>query len=134
MNVLLSIKPKYVEKILDGKKKYEFRKQIPKRYDDIDRVYIYSTSPEKKIVGYFTLDEIIEAEPKKLWGECKDYSGIEKDKFFQYYEGREKGFAIKIDEIEEFKEPLNPYTNFENFNAPQTFYYTEQDYVDKRNN
>ena len=48
-DVLLSIKPKYVREILDGTKQYEFRKQI---FRDRSRetVFIYSSSPEKKIV------------------------------------------------------------------------------------
>jgi len=31
MNVLLSMKPRYVEKVLSGEKKYEFRKRIWKK-------------------------------------------------------------------------------------------------------
>ena len=31
MNIILSIKPKYVDKILSGEKRYEFRKQISTR-------------------------------------------------------------------------------------------------------
>jgi len=30
-SILLSIKPKYVQKIIEGSKKYEFRKQIFKK-------------------------------------------------------------------------------------------------------
>jgi len=43
-DVLLSVKPEYAEKILDGKKKYEFRRAIFKR-NDIEKIYIYSSSP-----------------------------------------------------------------------------------------
>ena len=58
MTVLLSIKPDYVEKILDGSKKYEFRKIIFN--DNIQRIMIYSSSPVKKIVGFFRRGQIIE--------------------------------------------------------------------------
>ena len=51
MNALISIKPKYVEEIINKNKKYEYRKSIFKK--DIDKVYIYSTRPNKQIVGYF---------------------------------------------------------------------------------
>ncbi len=49
MDVLLSIKPKFAEAIIDGRKRYEFRKsKFAKK--DINRVYIYSIYPVKKIV------------------------------------------------------------------------------------
>ena len=49
MNVLISIKPKYIEKIKQGIKTFELRKRIFKNYDKINTIYIYSTSPIKKI-------------------------------------------------------------------------------------
>lgn len=134
MNVLLSIKPKYVEKILDGEKRYEFRKKGFKNPEEVDKIYIYSTSPEKKIVGYFVLDEMIEDKPENLWKRYKDHSGIEKEDFFEYYKGKEKGVAMKINRIEGFKEPIDPYENLSDFAAPQSFYYVEEDYSKLKNN
>ncbi len=43
MNVLLSIRPKYVEEIIKGNKRYEFRKSIFKK--NVEEVWIYATSP-----------------------------------------------------------------------------------------
>ena len=48
MYVLMSIKPKYVEKILSGEKKYEYRKTLLKK--DVESILVYSTSPVKKVV------------------------------------------------------------------------------------
>ena len=66
MKVLLSINPEYVEKIFSGEKKYEFRRNIFKR-KNIKSIIIYSTSPVKKVVGEFYIEEIIEDLPEKLW-------------------------------------------------------------------
>lgn len=44
--ILLSIKPEYVERIMDGSKIYEFRKR--KCSKDINGIIIYSTAPVKK--------------------------------------------------------------------------------------
>jgi len=95
MNVLLSIKPKYANQIINGNKKYEFRKSLFKNRD-LDMVYIYSSSPVKRIVGAFSIKKIIEKHPEQLWSECKDFSGIDEDDFFCYFRGKEKGFAIVI--------------------------------------
>jgi len=56
MNVLLSVKPKYTEKILEGEKKYEFRRAIFKK-QNIEKVYIYSSSPVSKIVAAFDIEK-----------------------------------------------------------------------------
>ncbi len=58
MNVIFSIKPKYVERILSGEKKYEFRKRIWKK--QVDRVFIYASSPVKKIVASFVPIGVVE--------------------------------------------------------------------------
>lgn len=47
--ILISINHQYVERILDGTKKYEFRTKAAKQ--DIDGLIIYSTYPTKKVVA-----------------------------------------------------------------------------------
>lgn len=55
--ILLSIKPKWAEKIYNGEKTIEWRKSRPRinRNNHHTRVYIYETAPVKCITGYFTL-------------------------------------------------------------------------------
>jgi predicted transcriptional regulator len=122
--VLLSIKPKYVRAILDGTKQYEFRKQI---FRDRSRetVFIYSSSPEKKIVASFRIGEIVEGHPGYLWEEFRDVSGLSEPEFFEYFTGKENGYAIRIDELEQFAEPMDPYMMFERFVPPQSFCYVD---------
>ncbi len=128
MNVLLSIKPKYVESIMNGEKRYEFRKSIFRR-EGIDRVYIYSTSPIKKVVGAFIIGDIIEGHPNQLWEECGEYSGLTEIKFFRYFNGYKKGFAIELKRIEKFNNPIDPRDTFPNFAPPQSFYYVDRPLV-----
>lgn len=132
MNVLLSIKPKYVEEIKKGTKKYEFRKtRFREKY--INEAYIYSTSPVKRIVGYFTIRNIIEDHPKALWADLKDVSGIEEDEFFSYFDNKDRGFAIEINKFEMFDDPIDPKTIIPNFVAPQSFRYLETNELDSNN-
>jgi len=122
MNVLLSIKPKYANAILNGEKEYEFRKVIF-RDRNIEKVYIYSSSPVKKIVGVFIVGDIIEDHPKRIWKKCQNKSGIDKEDFFTYFNGSEKGYAIKIEDLEQIDNPINPRNIFQNFVPPQSFCY-----------
>ena len=124
MNVLLSIKPKYANQIIKGNKKYEFRKSLFKNRD-LEMVYIYSSSPVKRIVGAFSIKKIIEKHPEQLWNEYKDFSGVEEADFFSYFRGKEKGFAIEIGDVEVF-DPINPKEHIHDFVPPQSFCYTDK--------
>jgi type I restriction enzyme S subunit len=121
MNVLLSIKPEYAQKIATKVKRYEFRKTIFKT--KVSRIYIYSSSPIKKIIGFFIVDNIIEDNPSNLWGKFNKHSGIEEEEFFKYFENKQKGYAIKIGALELFHNPVDPYKELPNFIPPQSFCY-----------
>lgn len=124
MNALLSIKPEFGEKILAGEKQYEFRRTTFSDADSIDFVYLYASSPAMKIIGGFTYQRIIEASPEELWELFGDQSGIEKrERFMDYYEGVETGYAIKIDTIHRLQEPITPTELFKEFVPPVSFYY-----------
>ena len=122
MNLLISIKPEFVKKILSGEKKYEFRRTIFRQ--KVDKIYIYSTAPDKLIVGYFDFEEIIEDTPSNLWDKFNKCGGISKESFFDYYEGKEIGYAIKIGKLHIFPKPIDV-SSLENFRAPQSFCYIE---------
>ena len=123
--VLLSIKPKYVKDILSGAKQYEFRKQIFKN-ESAKMVFIYSSSPQKKIVACFRVGKIVEGHPDYLWEQFWDVSGLSDQEFFEYFSDRDKGYAIRIDDLEPFTEPVDPHTVFERFVAPQSFCYVDR--------
>lgn len=124
MNVLLSIKPKYANAILAGEKLVEFRKLTFKK--QIERVYIYSSSPEQRIIGYFTIEDIISDTPKELWRKYSSVGSITHDDFFEYFANKEIGYSIKIKSVNRFKKSKNPKEIFENFVAPQSFMYCER--------
>lgn len=102
--ILISINPEYVEKILLGQKKYEYRKVKPSR-NDIDKLIIYSTAPVKKVVAEAYIEDIIIERPDKLWKLTKDYSGVKKDFFDKYYKGKEYGVAYKLGKVLVYDKP-----------------------------
>lgn len=121
MKVLLSIKPQYVQEIINGNKKFEYRKRIFKQ--NVDSVVIYSTMPVGKIIGEFKIDKIINDSPKELWNQTCSFSGISKDSFLEYFSGRNDGFAIQIKEFVQYSKPINPKEILDNFVAPQSYKY-----------
>jgi predicted transcriptional regulator len=122
MKVLLSIKPEFVEKIFDRVKKFEYRKSIFKN-KEIDTIVIYATKPVGKIVGEIYIEQIIEKSPKELWELTKEFSGIDENFYESYFADREKAYAIAIKDVYKYKNPICPYSEYENFVPPQSFRY-----------
>ncbi len=122
MNVLLSIKPKYAELIKSGFKKYEFRRKIFKKNGGC-KVFLYSTSPVKKIVGSFDALTIYEDLPPKIWNLFGEHSGLSEDEFFRYFKNCRTAFAIEIANLVIFDEPYDPSKYFLEFKPPQSYRY-----------
>jgi type I restriction enzyme, S subunit len=122
MDVLLSIKPEYVMQIRMRRKKYEFRKKC---FSDknVNRVYIYETSPVKKVVGFFTVEDIIEDTPQNLWAMSDGYAGINYEDYMTYFGRNITGFAIKIGKLDFFNEPMELSDLLPNGIPPQSFRY-----------
>jgi len=124
MDVLLSIKPKYVKSILEGEKRYEFRKAIF-RNPSVSRIFIYSSAPVKRIVALFEISTILNDHPAALWDRVRDHAGIDDEEFFSYFAGRSHGYAIGIRDLQEFAEPINPYETTPGFVPPQSYCYVD---------
>lgn len=125
MNVLLSIKPEYVEKIFSGEKRYEFRKRKPK--EAVAKVFVYECHPSKRIVGWFIVRRIHSGSPDEIWEKCKDFGGIEEERYLAYCHGKKVIHAFEIGEIFRFEPPVNPFDSFYDFNPPQDFTYIGDD-------
>lgn len=122
MRVLLSIKPEYAEKILDGRKRFEFRKAMPKA-EGVKTVVIYATMPVGKVVGEFEIDECISSRPSELWAKTSEFSGISKAFFNSYFKGRETAHAFKVKSAIRYDSPLSLMELIGTTAAPQSFRY-----------
>ncbi|MGD0794570.1 MAG: ASCH domain-containing protein [Dehalococcoidales bacterium] len=123
-DIVISIKPIYVDLILDGEKKYEFRKHNFTK--PIDKVLIYSTKPIGKIVGYFTVDKLIKNTPSKIWAKCHEFSGISERDFIEYFKGSKTAYAIQIKNVCKLLYPIFPNDVMKGFKAPRSFLYIDR--------
>ena len=92
--ILISIHPEHVAKILSGEKKFEYRTKAPKR--DVDSLIIYETTPVKRVVAEAKILEVIELPPEDLWRETYSQSGIDKEFFDKYFQGRKVAYAYRL--------------------------------------
>ena len=118
--ILLSINPEYSSKIMQGIKKYEFRRQIAKR--NVDEIIIYSTFPQMKVIGSVKVKGVISENPTSLWNKTKENAGICKEKYFSYFSEKKVAHAYILGEVESFFPPKN-LSDYGIKAAPQSFVY-----------
>jgi predicted transcriptional regulator len=121
---LLSIHPQYANAIVDGKKRVEFRKT--KFSKDIKSVVIYATNPLKKVLGYFEISYIEEANPRYLWIKHKNAGHIDYKDFNKYYSSPKYGIAIVIRSVWVLKRPVKLNALDLRLSAPQSFSYVSK--------
>ncbi len=129
MKVLLSINPEHVENIFRGVKTFEFRRKVFAR-KDVTTVVVYCTMPVGRIVGEFDIDTILMDAPDEIWEKTRSGSGITKDFFDQYFSDREIAYALKIGEVREYEEYIDPKEALENFTPPQSYMYMKEEKKD----
>lgn len=122
MKILLSIKPEYVEKILNGTKRYEYRKVMP-RQGGVQSVVIYSTLPDGMVVGEFSIKRVLRRSPRELWALTSSESGISAEFFDAYFAGREVACAFEIDVATRYDHPKPLVDVCDTTHPPQSFRY-----------
>lgn len=120
--ILLSIKPEYVEKILAGTKKYEYRKRLARI--ESSTLLIYSTSPIMKIVAKVEICGTITAAPSTLWEQTKNNAGISRKKYREYFHGCKTAYAYELGKVERFDPPRN-LSDYDVMLPPQSFSYVD---------
>lgn len=120
---LLSIRPEYVRRILNGKKTVEFRAgSFPQ---GIQVVVVYCTAPVSSVVAYFQVGEVVTGSPEQLWRRYRHTAGICRDAFFTYFQGRPNGRALEITKVYEFPQQKELSDIGDGITPPQSFRYLE---------
>ena len=118
--IIISINPEHVNNIINGTKRYEYRTRAARK--DVNKLIIYETMPIKKIVGEAEIVEVLSLDPNILWEQTKDYSGISKEFFDEYFKNRSVAHAYKLGKVKVYDEPKS-LIEFGLRTAPQSFAY-----------
>lgn len=118
--IIVSINPRHVNNIINGSKRYEYRTRIASK--DADKLLIYETAPIKKVVAEVDVIEVLSLDPDTLWEQTKDYSGISKKFFDEYFRNRSVAYAYKLGKVKVYDEPKS-LIEFGLMTAPQSFAY-----------
>lgn len=118
--IILSIKPEFVEKIISGEKKFEYRRRLCKR--EIDRIYIYSTAPVKQVVAEATVTGRMEGDKEDIWRWTEKFSGIDRKYFDCYFESRECAGCYCLGAVKVYETGFD-LQKFGILHAPQSYVY-----------
>lgn len=120
--VLLSVKPKFVNLIASGVKRFEYRRVLY-RHPDIKRIVVYASSPVCRIVGEIEVGELLTDTPEALWRRTRGKAGVSKEFFFSYFADRPKAHAIEIKAFHPYPSPLRLADEYPSIDPPQSFCY-----------
>jgi predicted transcriptional regulator len=124
-SLLISIHPKYADKIFAGEKTVELRKVRP-NISSGDIVLMYAKSPTMALIGGFEVDKVVNASPSALWRKVNKSAGITKHEFTNYYNGSENAYGIFITKPWYFEKPMalqKLRNKLDGFHPPQSYRY-----------
>lgn len=123
----MPIKPIYADKIIEGSKRFEFRKVSIKH--DLTHLVIYASSPVKRIIGVAVVEGVEISRPLETWGLTKHAAGISQEDFFEYFEGKDKAVTIKLQQVMPLDRGVCPKEIESDFKVPQSFKYVAPDFL-----
>jgi predicted transcriptional regulator len=122
--LFISVKPEFAEKIVKNEKTIELRTLKP-NVTIGDYIIIYASSPQKSVVAFSIIKNIIETTPKRMWNKFSKNLGIDKQRFDNYFEGKLNAIGIEFGEIIKINPiHLNNLRNIDpQFHPPQIYRY-----------
>ncbi len=103
---LLTIKPKYAEAILSGRKKYELRRLRGPSITSGSLVILYVSGDTKSIIGEFIAGEVIKDTPDNVWKAVrKPGTGIGRE-VYRYIKGSRLAQAVEVLNPRLYKVPV----------------------------
>ena len=123
MMILLSIKQVYCDLILNGTKRFEFRKKLPNGLKKGDEVAIYCTRPVSRVIAYFRVSDVIQTTRQSLWRQTRLAAGINYKTFMGYFSAKKQANAIRIGKLHVLNTPLSLGRLRRNRTPPQSFLY-----------
>lgn len=123
-DILLSVHPRWADLIIERKKTIEVRRTWIQKLECGDTIYLYSTSPVKKIVGQCTF----------YWDwpgncDCPDWmlmlACLSRDELAAYLPWPRYGHFLEVIDPKRYDEP-RPLSDFGLARPPQSFRYVDK--------
>lgn len=103
--LFLSVRPTFVDRLLDGTKTVELRRVRPTAHVG-QRVLIYGSSPKKSLMAWAIIDNLEYGPVQDMWRRVCDSAGISRSQYASYFEGARTASAIWLRSVTPFDRPL----------------------------
>lgn len=105
-DLLLSIRPQHLHKILGGTKRIELRRKFSTKW--LGRVVnLYASGPVMQMMGQARVSRIVSKAPDLIWMEFKGEIGCSREEFDNYTAGASEIYALELDEVTPFRVPVS---------------------------
>jgi len=105
-NILISIKPKYAARIIEGKKRVEIRRRRMNVRKG-DRLWIYSSCPLASIEAVAIVDSVVWGDPLEIWPCVSGLADISEETYSRYLAGSSSACAIYLGDVVRLTSPLS---------------------------
>jgi predicted transcriptional regulator len=104
-DLLVSMKPKYAERILSGTKIVEIRKKFSERWVGC-KALLYSSSPQQALVGEATVRSVSSGAPEDVWSKFQTQIGCTSSEYSAYVGRAKVVSAVELDDVFPYKVPI----------------------------
>jgi predicted transcriptional regulator/DNA-binding XRE family transcriptional regulator len=124
-DMVLSIRPQYSDKIMQGVKTVELRRRFPVSAPRGTIAYIYSTSPVQALVGRAEISNVVKLPVSHIWKRFGKMASIRRSDFDGYFSGLDEGFALMFTNARPLERRLElpELRSRFGFEPPQSFVY-----------
>lgn len=122
--VVLSIHPKYADLILNGEKKYEYRKRLFSK--NVTTLILYATYPVKQVVGEVQIINVLKDKKHIIWERTHQFGKVTKYEYNKYYNKYAMAVAFELGNAIKYDVPKK----LQDFNinkSPQSFVYLKEE-------
>lgn len=126
-DLLISIHPEHLDAMRAGEKTVELRRVRPSIAPG-SRVVFYETAPVAAVVAMAVVAEVFQTSPARLWRVVGDRSACTRREFFEYFGGRDIGYAIAFDSLRTLAKPVTRarlQRRLGSFHPPQSYRYLD---------
>lgn len=123
--LMLSVKPRFAEAILQGRKTIELRRRCP-RVESGMPIILYATAPRMALVGKALVRSVASDWPGALWNRVKDLAEVSRKEYRDYFAGATLAYGIELTAAERLASeiPLAQLRqSIAGFHPPQSFRY-----------
>jgi predicted transcriptional regulator/N-acetylglutamate synthase-like GNAT family acetyltransferase len=103
--LVMSVKPRFARAVFSGDKRVEIRRSFSSRWVD-ERVCIYSSAPDRCLLGEATILNVLNANPEQIWCLYGPEICCDRAEFDAYANGASELVAIQLSQVVKYDRPV----------------------------